>query len=188
MLFENVAGSSMPVLINLFGTIERVAWGMNREPDELRQLGEMLAFFRQPEPPGGWRAAVEMMPHLRAALAMRPKTASRAPCQEIVLRGDEIDLRELPVLLHYEKDGGRYVTAGLQIARHPVTGQRNVSIHRMLLLDRNHLSVYAPPGRHTRAIIERNLDDGRPTEIATAIGTEPVLQIATQARVPLGVD
>jgi UbiD family decarboxylase len=69
-----------------------------------------------------------------------------------------------------------------------VTGQRNVSIHRMLLLDRNHLSVYAPPGRHTRAIIERNLDDGHPTEIATAIGTEPVLQIATQARVPLGVD
>ena len=58
----------------------------------------------------------------------------------------------------------------------------------MLLLDRNHLSVYAPPGRHTRAIIERNLDDGRPTEIATAIGTEPALQIATQARVPLGMD
>ena len=78
VLFENVEGSAMPVLTNLFGTVERVAWGMNREPHQLRELGELLAFLKQPEPPGGWREAVEMVPLLRAALAMKPQAPSRA--------------------------------------------------------------------------------------------------------------
>src|ERR687892_1644927 len=89
VLFENVEGSRMPVLTNLFGTVQRVAWGMNREPHQLRELGELLAFLKQPEPPGGWREAVEMVPLLKAALTMKPKTVARAPCQEVVLRGAE---------------------------------------------------------------------------------------------------
>ena len=69
VLFENVRrddGSAydMPVLVNLFGTVERVAWGMNREPSQLREVGETLAFLRQPEPPGGWREALDMLPLL----------------------------------------------------------------------------------------------------------------------------
>ncbi len=165
LLFENVADSRYPVLSGLFAAQRRVALAL--------EVGERELYDAYRE---------------REERPVEPLLVDSGPCQEIVLRGDEIDLRELPILLHYEKDGGRYVTAGLQVARHPVSGRRNVSIHRMLLIDRNHLSVYAPPGRHTRAIIERNLDDGRPTEIATAIGTEPVLQIATQARVPLSTD
>jgi UbiD family decarboxylase len=165
LLFERVQDSSFPVLSGLFAAQRRVALAL--------EVGERELYDAYRE---------------REERPLEPVMVEGGACQEIVLRGDEIDLRELPILLHYEKDGGRYVTAGLQVARHPVSGQRNVSIHRMLLIDRNHLSVYAPPGRHTRAIIERNLDDGRPTEIATVIGTEPVLQIATQARVPLGTD
>ncbi|HLH23469.1 MAG TPA: UbiD family decarboxylase [Chloroflexota bacterium] len=165
LLFERVQDSRFPVLSGLFAAQRRVALAL--------EVGERELYDAYRE---------------REERPLPPVLVDEGACQEIVLRGDEIDLRELPILLHYEKDGGRYVTAGLQVARHPVSGQRNVSIHRMLLLDRNHLSVYAPPGRHTRAIIERNLDDGRPTEIATVIGTEPVLQIATQARVPLGTD
>ena len=82
----------MPVLVNLFGTVERVAWGMDREPQGLREIGETLAFLKQPEPPGGWREALEMLPLLRTVMAMRPRTVGAAPCQEIVLRGAEIDL------------------------------------------------------------------------------------------------
>ena len=101
-LFENVTradGSSyaMPVLVNLFGSVERVAWGMDREPQALREIGETLAFLKQPEPPGGWREALEMLPLLRTVMAMRPRTVSVGPCQEIVLRGSEIDLAALPV-------------------------------------------------------------------------------------------
>ena len=66
--------AEMPVLVILFGTVQRVAWGMEREPAELREVGEMLAFLRQPEPPGGWRAAIEMFPLLKTVMAMRPKT------------------------------------------------------------------------------------------------------------------
>ncbi|MEE8332265.1 MAG: UbiD family decarboxylase domain-containing protein, partial [Alphaproteobacteria bacterium] len=102
VLFENPVGPDgrkhdMPVLANLFGTVERVAWGMGREPDELRGFGEQLAFLRQPEPPGGWREALAMLPLVKNVFAMKPKTVSRAPCQEVVLTGDEIDLARLPI-------------------------------------------------------------------------------------------
>src|SRR3954464_11588860 len=97
VLFENVVREGgtampMPVLVNLFGTVERVAWGMDREPRQLREIGETLAFLKQPEPPGGWREALDMLPLLRTVMAMRPRTVSAAPCQEVVLRGAEIDL------------------------------------------------------------------------------------------------
>ena len=87
VLREDGSAYEMPVLVNLFGTVERVAWGMNREPGQLRDVGETLAFLRQPEPPGGWREAFDMLPLLRTVMAMRPKTVGSAPCQEVVLRG-----------------------------------------------------------------------------------------------------
>src|ERR1700749_4836876 len=98
VLFENVIradGSgkyAMPVLVNLFGTVERVAWGMDREPGQLREIGETLAFLGQPEPPGGWREALDMLPMLRTVMSMKPRTVGSAPCQEVVLTGDAIDL------------------------------------------------------------------------------------------------
>ncbi|MCY4407263.1 MAG: UbiD family decarboxylase, partial [Rhodospirillaceae bacterium] len=93
VLFENVVGENgarydMPVLVNLFGTVERVAWGMNREPGGLREVGETLAFLRQPEPPSGWREAVEMLPLLNTVRAMKPRTVGDGPVQEVVLTGD----------------------------------------------------------------------------------------------------
>src|ERR1700752_3586198 len=101
-LFENVVSPDrvrypMPVLVNLFGTVERVAWGMDRGPHQLREIGETLAFLKQPEPPGGWRDALEMLSLLRTVMAMRPRIVGSGPFQEIVLRGGEIDLGALPV-------------------------------------------------------------------------------------------
>src|SRR3546814_9310678 len=87
----------MPVLVNLFGTVERVAWGMDREPQQLREVGETLAFLRQPEPPGSLREAWEHLPLLKTVMAMKPKTVATAPCQEVVLQGSDIDLGRLPV-------------------------------------------------------------------------------------------
>src|SRR3546814_20752145 len=87
----------MPVLVNLFGTVERVAWGMDREPHELREVGETLAFLRQPEPPGSLREAWDHLPLLKTVMAMKPKTVATAPCQEVVLQGADLDLGRLPV-------------------------------------------------------------------------------------------
>src|SRR5918912_292823 len=99
VLFENVVHdrAKMPVLVNLFGTVERVAWGMDREPRQLREIGETLAFLKQPEPPGGVREALEMLPLVKTVLAMKPRSVGTAACQEIVLTGDAIDLGALPV-------------------------------------------------------------------------------------------
>src|SRR5260370_37515856 len=102
VLFENIvreggAAIAMPVLVNLFGTVERVAWGMDREQHQLREIGETLAFLKQPEPPGGWREALDMLPLLKTVMAMRPRTVAAAPCQEIVLEGGDIDLARLPI-------------------------------------------------------------------------------------------
>ena len=85
VLFENVVASggkafNMPMLVNLFGTVERVAMGMGQSADSLREIGETLAFLRQPEPPGGWREAFEMLPLLRKVMAMKPKSVSAGAC------------------------------------------------------------------------------------------------------------
>src|SRR5438128_8183844 len=97
VLFENVVRDAaatipMPVLVNLFGTVERVAWGMDREPRQLREIGETLAFLKQPEPPGGWREALELLPLLRTVMAMRPRTGGAAPCQALVVKDCEVHL------------------------------------------------------------------------------------------------
>ena len=140
VLFEHVEGSSMPLLANLFGTVERVAWGMNREPGQLRELGEMLAFFKQPEPPGGWREAVEMVPLLKAALSMRPKSLSRAACQEVVLTGDDIDLGLLPIQTCWPGEPAPLITWPLVVTRGPSNDKAdafNLGIYRMQVLGKN---------------------------------------------------
>jgi 4-hydroxy-3-polyprenylbenzoate decarboxylase len=145
VLFENVVGADgrrydMPVLVNLFGTVERVAWGMDREPSELRQVGETLAFLRQPEPPGGWREALELLPLLKSVMAMKPKTVARAPCQEIVLEGDAVDLKHLPIQTCWPGEPAPLITWPLVVTKGP-SGKRednyNLGIYRMQVTGRN---------------------------------------------------
>jgi 4-hydroxy-3-polyprenylbenzoate decarboxylase len=145
VLFENVvrpAGGryAMPVLINLFGTVERVAWGMDREPGQLREIGRTLAFLKQPEPPGGWREALDMLPLLRTVMAMRPRVVGAAPCQEIVLQGGEIDLGLLPVQTCWPGEPAPLITWPLVVTRGP--GERredgfNLGIYRMQVTGRD---------------------------------------------------
>src|SRR3981189_380135 len=118
---ENVVHdrATMPVLVNLFGTVERVAWGMDREPRQLREIGETLAFLKQPEPPGGWREALEMLPLLKTAMAMKPKTVSKAPCQEIVLKGNDIDLTALPIQTCWPGEPTPLITWPLAVTKGP---------------------------------------------------------------------
>ena len=145
VIFENPVGPDgkpygMPVLVNLFGTVERVAWGMDREPHQLREVGETLAFLRQPEPPGGFREAMEMLPLLKTVMAMKPKTVSRAPCQEVVLQGDEIDLSKLPIQGCWPGEPAPLITWPLVVTKGP-SGKRedsfNLGIYRMQVTGRN---------------------------------------------------
>jgi UbiD family decarboxylase len=165
LLFRNMRDSSLGCLSGLFAAKRRVAWAMGVDEDELFDA------YRD-----------------REHLSIAPVLTDAAPCQEVVLQGTDVDVGILPILRHYERDAGRYITAGLQVAKDPGTRVRNVSIHRMLPLDTALLTVYAPPGRHLRTIIERHHEGGRPAEIATVIGAEPATQIASQARTDYGED
>ncbi len=147
VLFENVIGtdgkrSSMPVLVNLFGTVGRVAMGMERRPDQLRELGETLAFLKQPEPPGGWREALDMLPMVKTVMTMRPKSVSGAPCQEVVWTGDDIDLAKLPVQTCWPGEPAPLITWPLVVTQGPNPGADkadnfNLGIYRMQVTGRN---------------------------------------------------
>jgi 4-hydroxy-3-polyprenylbenzoate decarboxylase len=142
VLFENIATyrSAMPVLVNLFGTVERVAWGMDREPHQLREIGQTLAFLKQPEPPSGWREAFDMLPLLKTAMAMRPRTVKAAPCQEVVLRGADIDLAYLPVQTCWPDEPAPLITWPLVVTRGPSSAREdgfNLGIYRMQVTGRD---------------------------------------------------
>ena len=124
MLFENVEGFAMPVLTNLFGTVERVAWGMNREPHQLQELGETLAFFKQPVPPESFGQALELLPLVKVALSMKPKTVGRAPCQEVVLKGADIDLGRLPIQTCWPGEPAPLITWPLVVTKGPTERAR----------------------------------------------------------------
>jgi 4-hydroxy-3-polyprenylbenzoate decarboxylase len=188
VLFERVAGSELPLLANLFGTVERVAWGMNREPEQLRELGEFLAFLKQPEPPGGWREAIDMVPLLKAALAMKPKTVARAPCQEVVLRGAEIDLGLLPIQTCWPGEPAPLITWPLVVTKGP-GGQRadafNLGIYRMQVTGRNSTLMrwlrHRGGAQHHRRWQEARRD---PLPAAAVIGADPGTILAAVTPVP----
>src|SRR5277367_3740675 len=144
-LFETVTNEAggrydMPVLTNLFGTVERVALAMDRTPDKLREVGETLAFLKQPEPPGGWREAIEMLPLLKTVLAMKPRTTGSAPCQEVVLKGADIDLGRLPIQTCWPDEPAPLITWPLVVTKGPGTRREddfNLGIYRMQVLGRD---------------------------------------------------
>src|SRR3954468_21730657 len=182
VLFENVVregGTAMPipVLVNLFGTVERVAWGMDREPNQLREIGETLAFLKQPEPPGGWREALDMLPLLKTVMAMKPKTTGSAPCQDIVLTGGDIDLAALPIQGCWPGEPAPLITWPLVVTKGP--GERredafNLGIYRMQVTGRDTtlmrwLKHRGGAQHHQRWRAERT----EPLPAAAVIGADP---------------
>ena len=192
VLFENVVGPAgkyaMPVLVNLFGTVERVAWGMDREPHQLREVGETLAFLKQPEPPGGWREALEMLPLLKTAMAMRPRTTGGAPCQEIVLTGDDIDLAKLPIQTCWPGEPAPLVTWPLIVTKGPGTRREdgfNLGIYRLQVTGRDTtlmrwLRHRGGAQHHQRWSKEKT----EPLPAAAVIGADPGTILAAVTPVP----
>lgn len=193
VLFEkpvdaNGKPAKMPVLVNLFGTIERVAAGMGRSPAELREIGEMLAFLRQPEPPGGFKEALGMWPLLKTVMAMKPKTVSRAPCQEVVLQGDDIDLAELPVQTCWPGEPAPLITWPLVVTKGP-GGERtdgyNLGIYRMQVTGRNTTLMRWLKHRGGAQHYRRwGRERQEPLPVAVVIGADPGTILAAVTPVP----
>jgi 4-hydroxy-3-polyprenylbenzoate decarboxylase len=196
VLFENVVRadgtrSDIPVLVNLFGTVERVAWGMDREPGELRGVGETLAFLRQPEPPGGWREALDMLPMLRTVMAMKPRTVGSAPCQEMVLTGTDIDLGRLPIQTCWPGEPAPLITWPLIVTQGPnPKGDRqdsfNLGIYRLQVTGRNTTLMRWLKHRGGAQHHQRWKGAGKrePLPVAAVIGADPGTILAAVTPVP----
>ncbi|WBA84635.1 4-hydroxy-3-polyprenylbenzoate decarboxylase [Endozoicomonas sp. GU-1] len=140
LLFENPKGFDMPVLANLFGTQRRVALGMGQKDiGALREVGELLAYLKEPDPPKGLRDAIEKLPLFRQVLNMGPKVVKSAPCQEVVVQGDDIDLTRLPIQTCWPGDAAPLITWPLVITRGPEKERQNLGIYRQQLLGKNKL-------------------------------------------------
>jgi 4-hydroxy-3-polyprenylbenzoate decarboxylase len=195
VLFENVVNEDgtrhdMPVLVNLFGTVERVAWGMEREPGQLREIGETLAFLRQPEPPGGWREAMGMLPLLKTVMAMKPRTVRSGACQEIVWQGDDIDLGRLPIQTCWPGEPAPLITWPLVVTQGPNPGGKredsfNLGIYRMQVTGRDTtlmrwLRHRGGAQHHARWKAE----NPEPLPAAVVIGADPGTILAAVTPVP----
>src|SRR5215813_9287464 len=195
VLFETVVGDGgrrydMPMLVNLFGTVERVAWGMDREPQELRAVGETLAFLKQPEPPGGWREALDMLPLVKTVMSMRPKTLGSAPCQEVVLQGSDIDLESLPIQTCWPGEPAPLITWPLVVTQGPnpqadKADNFNLGIYRMQVTGRNTtlmrwLKHRGGAQHHARWKQQRP----EPLPAAAVIGADPGTILAAVTPVP----
>jgi len=187
LLFENPTGSDIPVLANLFGTPERVAMGMGEDSVEaLREVGRLLAFLKQPDPPKGLKAAWEQLPIFRKVLDMAPKKIRGAPCQRHVLEGDAVDLDQLPVQTCWPEDAGPLITWGLVVTRGPEKSRQNLGIYRQQVIGRNRVIMRWLSHRGGALDFREwcQAHPGEPFPIAVALGADPATILGAVTPVP----
>ncbi|MGF1605539.1 MAG: UbiD family decarboxylase [Rhodothalassiaceae bacterium] len=180
--------SDIPVLVNLYGTVGRVAAAIGRQPHELREVGETLAFLRQPEPPRGVREAWDLLPLARQVLAMRPKTIARAPCQQQVFTGEAVDLTRLPVQGCWPGEPAPLITWPLIVTKGPGTRREddyNLGIYRMQVLDRSRTIMRWLKHRGGAQHFAR-WKEARPEPLpaAAVLGADPGTTVAAVTPVP----
>jgi len=187
ILFEKPQGHSMPVLGNLFGTPKRVALGMGEESvDALREVGRLLAYLKEPDPPRGLKDAWDKLPVLKKVLDMAPKERSSAPCQETVWEGNDVDLSRLPVQTCWPGDAAPLITWGLTVTRGPAKPRQNLGIYRQQVLARNKVIMRWLPHRGG-ALDFRDHCLSKPDEpfpVAVALGADPATILAAVTPVP----
>jgi 4-hydroxy-3-polyprenylbenzoate decarboxylase len=187
LLFERPKGSAIPLLGNLFGTPRRVALGMGEETvDALREVGKLLATLKEPEPPRGMKDAWEKLSVFRKALDMAPKQIKGAPCQEIVLEGQDVDLGRLPIQTCWPGDAARLITWGLVITRGPDKPRQNLGIYRLQVLDRNRVIMrwLAHRGGALDFRDWGRVHPGQPFPLSVALGADPATLLAAVTPVP----
>ena len=189
LLFENVTGYDIPVAINIFGSEQRMAWalGVEKLDDLVERVQGLLQLMHGP--PEGLLNKLRTLGQLVHVGSFQPKTIRNAPCQEVVLQGDEVDLLKFPILKCWPQDGGRFITLPLVITRDPETGVQNYGIYRLQVYDRNttgmHWQTHKVGSRHYRLNQERQ---GKRMEVAVALGGDPASIWSGSAPLPPDMD
>jgi 4-hydroxy-3-polyprenylbenzoate decarboxylase len=187
LLFENVKGSDMPLLGNLFGTPKRVALGMGEESVEaLREVGKLLAQLKEPDPPKGMKDAWEKLPIFKKVLDMAPKKIRGAPCQKSVLEGEDVDVEKIPVQTCWPGDAGPLITWGLVVTRGPVKKRQNLGIYRMQVIGKNRVIMrwLAHRGGALDFRDWQTAHPGEPFPISVALGADPATILGAVTPVP----
>jgi len=187
LLFENPKGANIPVLANLFGTPRRVAMGMGADSvTELRGIGELLAYLKEPEPPKGMKDAWEKFPVFKQVLNMAPKIVTSPPCQELVREGDEIDLGDYPIQTCWPEDAAPLITWPLVITKGPNKERQNLGIYRMQVIGKNKVIMrwLAHRGGALDFKEFQAAHPGKPFPVSVALGADPATILAAVTPVP----
>ena len=187
LLFENPVGFDVPVLGNLFGTPRRVALGMGQDDVEsLREIGELLAFLKEPEPPKGMKDAWQQLPVFKQVLNMGPKVVKKAPCQDQVLEGDAVDLGRLPIQTCWPGDAGPLITWALVVTRGPHKPRQNLGIYRQQVIGRNKVIMRWLSHRGGALDFKewQETHPGEPFPVAVALGADPATILGAVTPVP----
>ena len=187
ILFEKPKGHALPVLANLFGTPRRVALGMGQESVEaLREVGKLLAYLKEPEPPKGLKDAWDKLPVLKQVLNMAPKVVSSAPCQEIVWEAQDVDLSRLPIQHCWPGDVAPLITWGLTVTRGPNKSRQNLGIYRQQVIAPNKVIMRWLAHRGGALDFRDHClaNPGQPFPVATVIGCDPATILAAVTPVP----
>ncbi|MBL7488446.1 menaquinone biosynthesis decarboxylase [Frankia sp. AgB1.9] len=186
LLFENPVGSDLPLAINVFGTEKRMARALGVE--KLDDLGTRIADMLRPELPHGFSGMRDALGKAARLTNMPPKKVRTAPCQDVVYKGDEVDLFRLPGILSWPDDGGAFLNLGLTHTRHPETGARNLGMYRLQRHDARtvgmHWQIHKDSNAH-HAVAERR---GERLPVAIAFGCDPVVTYAASAPLPADID
>jgi 4-hydroxy-3-polyprenylbenzoate decarboxylase len=186
LLFENVKGAKFPVAVNLLGTEERICWAMNMEkPEELEELGKKLGMLQQPKPPKKISQAIEFGKVLFDVIKAKPLRDFLPPCHQVVIKGEDLNLNDIPMIRPYPGDAGKVVTMGLVITKDCETGTPNVGVYRLQLQSDTTMTVHwlsvRGGARHLRKAAER----GQKLEVAIALGIDPLLLMAAATPIPV---
>ena len=187
LLFERPAGHDMPVLANLFGSVRRIALAMGvADAAALRDVGKLLAYLREPEPPKGLRDLWDKFPLFKQVLHMAPKERSGAPCQEVVWEGKDVDLSRLPVQTCWPGDAGPLITWGLTVTRGPHKPRQNLGIYRQQVIGPNRVIMrwLAHRGGALDFRDHKQAHPGEPFPVAVALGADPATTLAAVTPVP----
>ena len=183
LLFENVVGKGFPVAIGLFGTRERTAFALGvKDLDEL--AGKVQALLELEPGKGGLSALLKLLPKLSALKGFFPRRVRTAAVQEVVWRGEAVDLSRLPVLKTWPLDGGPFLTLPLVITKDPETGELNLGMYRMQVLDKRSTAMHWQLHKVGRRHYEKARRLRKPLEVAVALGGDPILTYAATAPLP----
>jgi len=187
LLFEKPKGHTIPVLGNLFGTPERVARALGQESvAQLREVGRLLAFLKEPEPPKGIKDLWDKLPQFKQVLNMPAKVVKEAPCQEVVIEGAEVDLGKFPIQTCWPDDAGPLITWGLTVTRGPHKERQNLGIYRQQVIGRNQVIMrwLAHRGGALDYRDWQAAHPGQPFPVAVALGADPATILGAVTPVP----